>query len=335
MTTAHAQHRSFTTTLTTVLTACLLVGSSLPAAGESGSTEETPWLESSVELGYFHQFESDLDDDGSFDRYGAFATGHFAARLTDRVRVRMLGTYHGVAYEFDDPPTIAGSAFKPWNTIHVARLNPMLDVELNEKLRIFGGPIFEASLENGADIADGFRPGGLVGAEYIVIPGELKVGLGVLGVAEIESGYYIQPLLLLEWRPTQSLTINAESWTTRGGSLELVYRALDQLEVTASVTYRREKFRLKERVLVAGPTPVFQTGSRGIGEDRAVVPALRISYFPEIGWIEDILGKMRVDLEVGVAVAGDLTIENRAGAQIQTISYDPAPSVGVNVVVPL
>ncbi len=314
----------------------LVSGPGFAADDDEKSHEEMPWLETTVEAGYFHQFESDLDDDGKFDAHGAYAKGQLAIRLTDKVRIRTVGTYHGAGYEFDDPPTIAGSAFKPWNTIHVARLNPMLDVEITERWRVFGGPLIEASLENGADLTNGLKPGGLVGAEYIVLPDQLTVGLGLIGVAEIEGDPYFQPLILIEWRPRDDLTIRAESWTTRGGTLEMAYRPIDQIEIAPSITYRRERFRLKERAIsTSPPPPVFRTGSKGIGEDRAVVPALRLSYFPEAPIIKEIFGKLRIDLDVSVAVAGDLTLENRNGSQIQTSSYDPAPAIGIGFLVPL
>jgi hypothetical protein len=303
---------------------------------EAVGDEEAPWLETSIQVGYFHQFETDLDDDGKFDHWGAYGLAHFAVRLTETVRIRTIGTFHGSEYGFDDAPTIAGSAFKPWNTIYNARLNPMVDVEIDDRWRVFGGPILEASLENGADLGQSLKPGALIGAAHIVRPGELKIGFGILGVAEIENGYYIQPLLLLDWKPTDQLAVHAESWTTRGGTIELAYRPIEPLEIAGSLTYRRERFRLKERTLsTTPPPPVFRTGSKGAGEDRAVVPALRISYLPGFDWVREVFGHPRLDFEVGVALAGELTLEDDDGDEIQTMNYDPAPSVGIRLVLPL
>ena len=288
-----------------------------------------------VDIGFINQFDTNLDDDGNFDVRGGYGRGQFAIRLTEDVRIRTVGSYYGVSYEFDDPPTIAGSEFKPWNTVHVGRLNPLVDVRINERWRVFAGPLFELSFENGADLGNGFKPGGLIGAELRVSP-ELRVGFGLLGVAEIEDDVYLQPLLLLDWTPSEKIRIHLESWTTRGGKIEIAYRATDKIEIATSLRYRRERFRLKERTIsTSPPPPVFRTGSKGIGEDRAVIPAARISYSPHLPFILDTLGAVRVDLEVGVALAGDLRIENRMGSRIQSIKYDPAPSLGLTITIPL
>ena len=117
--------------------------------------------------GFVHQFATDVDDDGEFDLWTGFARGQFVARIDEDVHVRMLGSYYGSSYEWDDPPAVIGSAtdFKPWNTIHVARLSPVFGYELDDDITVFAGPVIEASLENGGDLADSVKPGGLLGAE--------------------------------------------------------------------------------------------------------------------------------------------------------------------------
>jgi hypothetical protein len=309
---------------------CCLIGLTAQADEEAGATSDS-W----VELSFLNQFDADFDDDdGTFDVRGGSGRAQFMIRLDDRVRVRTRTSYYGVSYEYDDPPTIAGSEFKPFNTIHVARLNPMLDVEVAEGWLVFGGPLMEASLENSADLANGLRFGGLLGAEYTVSP-ELSVGAGLIGMSEIEDDFYLQPLLLLDWRPIDRLSVHAESWTTRGGRVEVAYRVLDQLELGTSLSYRRERFRLKQRVVAPGPPPVPRTGNRGVAEDRAVIPAVRISYLPDADFIRDTLGDLRLDLEAGVALAGDVRIEDRNGSKIQTMSYDPAPILELKIMIPL
>jgi len=320
-----------------LLAACLLLvvgGSSSARADDDKDKHEDDWLEGEVEIGFVQQFKTDLDNSGEFETTGGFGRAQFVMRLSDTVRIRAVSSYYGLDYGFDDAPTIAGSAFKPWNTVHVARLNPLVEVQINDRWRVFGGPLFEASFENGADLRDGFKPGGLLGAKVEVSPA-LTVGFGILGVAELEDHAYIQPLLLLDWKAGDRVTVHAESWTTRGARIEVVYQVNDQFEVTTSLRYRRERFRLKERIVDIGPPEIPRTGSEGIGEDRAVIPALRLSYLPDAQFIRDTLGRPRLDLEVGVALAGDLRMESDTGGQIQTMSYDPAPVLKLAITVPL
>jgi len=224
------------------------------------------------------------------------------------------------------PTVTRGEENEPWNTAHIARLNPLVEVQVNEQWRVFGGPLFEAAIENGADLDDSFKPGGLLGAE-VQVSSELSVGIGILGVAEIEEGFYLQPLLLLDWKASDRIAVHAESWSTRGGQIEVAYRANDWIELATSLEYRRERFRLKERS--------FGPGSEGIGEDRAVIPAVRISYLPDATIVRDTLGAVRIDLDVGVALAGRLRLENRKGSRIESMDYDPAPILGVTFRIPL
>jgi hypothetical protein len=175
----------------------------------------------------------------------------------------------------------------------------------------------------------------MLGAQMQVNP-DLRVGLGILGVAEIEDDFYIQPVLILDWTPLDRLTIHASSMTTRGGKLEIAYAITDEIEVATSISYRRERFRLKERTLTTTPPPpTFRVGSKGVGEDRAVIPALRVSYVPRYAFIADTIGAVRFDIEAGVALAGDLRIESRTGGSIQTMGYDPAPTLSFTISVPL
>ena len=314
----------------------MLVLACLPVYAAVASEEpDEPASDSWVELGFLNQFDADLgDDDGSFEVRGGSARGQFLIRLDDDVRVRVRAGYHGVEYEFDDSPTIAGSEFKPFNTIHVGRLNPMIDVRVAEDWLVFAGPLLEASLENSANLANSLKWGGLIGAEYRV-SNELTLGAGLVGVSEIEDDFYLQPLLLLDWQPTPKLNVHAESWTTRGGRLEVAYRVLDQIEIATSLSYRRERFRLKQRITSPGPPPVARTGNRGVAEDRSVIPALRVSYLPDVDFVRETLGNVRIDLEAGVAVGGDIRIEDRNGSLIQTMSYDPAPILELRMMIPL
>lgn len=307
----------------------VLLGIWLPASIQA----ETP--ESWGQVGFLNQFEADMDDEGQFDVIGGFARGQFAVHLTDDFYVRMLGSYYGVSYEFSERPTIQDSRFKPWNTIHVARITPLFGFGITDDIDLLVGPVLEASIENGADFANGFKPGGMIAAEWRVNP-NLKVGLGIVGVSEIEEDFYLQPVLILDWKPLDRLTLRASSMTTRGGEFEIEYAITDEFQIASSVSYRRERFRLKEHVLsTTPPPPVVRTGSKGVGEDRAVIPALRVSYSPKAQFVTDTVGALRIDLEAGVALAGDLTIESRTGDSIETNGYDPAPILSFKVSIPL
>ncbi len=299
----------------------------LPAAAETPRS----W----GEVGFINQFNADFEDDGKLDVRGGYARGEIVVRATDDIHVRTLVGYHGVAYEYSSRPTIDGTRFKPWNTIHVLRINPMVGYSLREDINLFAGPLVEGAIENGADGGDGVKPGGHIGAEWQV-DDTLKVGLGILGVAEIEEGFWLQPVLILDWQPRDAWRVTASSRTTRGGKFEVSHQINDQFEIGAGVSFRRERYRLKERTLsTTPPPPVFRTGSEGIGEDRAWVPAGRVSYLPKSAWLNENIGPVRIDLEAGAAVEGYLKLESEKGKKIEKLDYDAAPNLKLSIHIPL
>jgi hypothetical protein len=170
---------------------------------------------------------------------------------------------------------------------------------------------------------------------------DLRIGLGILGVDDLESKAYIQPVLLLDWTATDRLSVHMESWTTRGGELELDWRVADGFEVAAAVGYRREQFRLNSRDDGGDPDavppvlPVPYAASNGIAEDRSWNTALRLSYLPSCTFVKDWFGDLRIDFDVAVALGGDFQVRNADDTILTEQSYDAAPSLGLTFRVPL
>ncbi len=288
---------------------------------------------SHYQVGFTHQFETDVADGGSFHMWSGFLDATYDVHFTDRWAAVTIFDYRADVYEFDDAPLVGGFALLQWGVIHTPRLEMLGAYEIGD-WRIYLGPVLEFSFEGGANIREAFRPGGAVAAEW-TINEDLRVGLGVVAVAELDEGAYVSPILLLDWNLTDALALHMESWTTRGGELELGWRAIDQLELAASVGFRREYYRLNERddgAPAPGPNPI--PINEGLVRDRAYTTAVRVSWLPQLGFVKDVFGDLRVDLDAAVALGGSFTIEDELGNRLSKQDYDAAPSIGLKFHVP-
>lgn len=303
-----------------------------PAVAEDGSAGRG--VASFFETGFSYQFESDIEEGGAFQLWEAFATGLYDVDMTRRFGVVTVFDYRADDYGFEDVPDLGADPVFRWGLVHTPRLEPLLAFRIGEDWRLFAGPALEFSFEAGANIRDGFRPGGLVAAEWTPSD-DLRIGLGVLGVADLEAKAYVQPVLLLDWNATESLAVHMQSWTTRGGEIELDWRATRGFEIGVAVGYRREQFRLSERDDVVQPLPTPIAISDGLAEDRSFNTSLRLSYLPSWRFVKDAFGDLRVDLDVGAALGGRFQVRDSNDTILTEQSYDAAPSLGLAFHVPL
>ena len=315
--------------LYSVLALLLPLATAPPALGQD---VDTGWLDkrSYAEVGFVYGFETDVDD-GEFDTVGGFGRALVAMDFTEDLTLLSFGSYYGLDYTFDDRPTISNMSVDPWDTVHSARLYPVLELAVAENWYVFAAPVIEVAFENSAAIEDGIKPGALAGFR-VELSDELMLGLGVVAVDDLEADAYVQPILLADWNPHEQFSVHAESWTTRGGELDIAYRPIGWLELAARAEWRRERFRLSESNVFPAPNmPVSQPGSEGVGEDRALEVGVRVSHTLQADWVTEALGQVRIDLEAGAAVAGRLKVESDGNNTLFKESYDPAPFVGLNI----
>jgi len=306
------------------------------ASSEDAESSRLPPA-SYYQVGFSHQFETDVADGGNFHMWSGFLDGVYDVDFTDRWAVVTRFDYRADVYEFDDAPLVGGFALLQWGAIHTPRVEMLGAYRFGDAWRVYAGPVLEFSLEGGANTRDSFRPGGLAAAEW-TINEDLRVGLGVLAVADLDSSAYVSPILLADWNITDSLALHMESWTTRGGDLELGWRPWDQLEIAASIGFHREYYRLSERddgaiIPAPGPQPIHI--SDGLVRDSAYTAGGRVSYLPDFRFVKDVFGDLRLDLDVAAALGGSLTIEDEDGNRLSKQDYDATPSLGLTIHVPL
>jgi opacity protein-like surface antigen len=264
------------------------------------------------EAGYAWQGKADIDGGGDM-QVNRFDVG-LIGRLDPMERLRWTNTLFFAVndYDFDGGGFSTGD---PWGTILTLRLLTKLRYQINDQWGVFGGGVFIFSPESGANWGDSFTGGGLLGADYTHSK-NLFVSLGVAVISQIEDDARVVPQVILNWLPDEHWAVRVGAVPASGGAAaagEVAYRIIDPLEIGLGLLYNQRRFRLDD----SGPAP------DGVGEDNNLPLRLRL------GW--DIIPQLSLHFLAGVALAGEVKLDDRFGNRIDAQDYDPAPYIGVRL----
>jgi hypothetical protein len=196
------------------------------------------------------------------------------------------------------------------------RLVTKLRYQLSDQWGVFGGGVFMFSPETGADWGDSFTGGGLVGVDFRHSK-TLFVSLGVAVVSQIEDDARVTPSVILNWLPHERWAVRVGAVPASGGAAaaaEVAYRVAMPLEIGLGLLSNQRRFRLDD----SGPVP------DGVGEDNNLVLRLRL------GW--DFTPQISLVFLGGVALGGEVQLDDRNGNRINKQDYDPAPYIGLRLV---
>ena len=256
--------------------------------------------------GFEYQSETDLSGSNGDFEYFMPNFGMTASKpLSDAWILTLNGDHRVINYDFDIP-----GGFEPWETIHVARVSPLMTYVVDETWSIHAGPMLEFSGESGADLADSLRGGGAFAVAY---KGDgFLIKLGLLVVNEIEDDTYIQPIGMVELG--DRLHVKLQGNSTRGGELRVGYTFLERFTISGGYGFRRERFRLDD-----DGAPGLRED--GVGEERSQLVKLTFSYaFTE---------KMALDFYWGTTLKGEFRLENEKGKKLADSDYDDSSFGGV------
>jgi hypothetical protein len=261
--------------------------------------------------GYQLGFSSNIDDGGDFSvsRFDAgLALGRdFSPDFSASLRL----SYRLDDYDFSSDALGLGAG-DPWNDVDTVGAAAILNYAINERWRVFGGPIAQFSLESGADWSDSFTVGGVVAATYSFSK-NLTVGGGVGVISQIEDDPRVFPILILNWNITKNLRLaNQAGGANDASGIELAY-TLSKWEFAIGGAYQFSRFRLDDH----GPAP------DGVGQNTNVSLWTRVSY--------TFCKNVSADLLAGLNAAGELRLEDEDGHRIASSDYDPAPFIGFNL----
>ncbi len=294
--------------------AFLLAGALLLFVTTSLAVAETEWT-GSLTIGADYQGWTDIDDpQGEFDFWHANVAGNAQRRLSEDSKwsIALQGGYRAFGYRFDGLPL----GIDPWDETHVVRLSPRMVYAIDQEWSLFGGPVGEFSGESGARFSKAIRGGALFGAQWRPRPG-LMIGLGVLGMTAIEDDFLIQPIVLVDWQINDQWRFSTQSWTSRGGRLEIIYAFADSWEASIAGGRERERFRLDRS---------SAESSEGVGEESSLPITLQIS--------KTLRSALKIDLYGGIAVNGELRVETETGDKIAVSDFDRSFFGGAAITVP-
>jgi len=270
-----------------------------------------PWGLSIEALGA-HQFSADLDGGGAVAMDETALRVGLSRSLTPGLRLGLTLGYTEFGYDF------AGGAYAlaaaPWSTIRSARAGVSLNARLSERWTLFALPSMRWAAEEGAALDDGAFGGVLAAASYRVSD-RLTIGPGFGAFSEIEADASVFPILAVDWKITDTLSLNTGGGlaASRGPGLVLEWRPADTWTLSFGVRYENERFRLDDQ----GPTP------DGVGQDRSIPVYLGVAHT---------LGRfVSLSLVAGAKTAGNLRLENAQGDKLADADYATAPFAGATL----
>jgi hypothetical protein len=141
----------------------------------------------------------------------------------------------------------------------------------------------------------------------------LTLGPGIGAVTQIEDDASIFPVLIVNWKITDRLSLETGRGlgATLGPGLTLNWQASAKWDIFLGGRYERLRFRLDDKGVAPG----------GVGDDRS---------FPLVGGATYRFGRRGdISLLSGFKLGGELRLEDEKGNRIADETYDPALFLGL------
>jgi len=293
----------------------LVVSAAAPVYSQSGSGNmERPgaagWT-GMVRGGGIVQTDTDLDEGGSFQstRFNIQAGQGYRWGYTDAVSLTLGYSYDG--YDFSNGGD-GLAARDPWSDINTISLSAPMRYGINRQWSAFLIPSVRSTGESGADFDDTLSGGVFTGVSYR-FGDRLTIGPGVGVVGQIEDSATIFPVLIIDWKITDTISLETGRGlaATLGPGLTLTYKPHERWRFYAGGRYEKLRFRLDSSGTIPG----------GIGEDKS---------FPLYGGCSYTVGEnTTINFLAGVELGGELRLEDEDGEKIADDSYDSVPFFGL------
>ena len=294
----------------------LILPSTLLAQGKTEGSQNTRGLQTgwstSTRGGVVYQFDTDLDEGGSYDatRFNIQAGQSYAWDRRTIVSLTLGYSYDGYSFSAGNGTGIAG--LNPWDDIHSLSLSAPMRIGFNDNWSAYFIPSLRSSGESGADFDETVTGGAFAGFAYRF--GErLTIGPGLGVVSQLEESATVFPILIINWKITDRLSLETGRGlaATLGPGLTLNYRASQVWNFAIGGRYEKLRFRLDED----GKVP------NGLGEDRSF-PLFASSTY-------SVNPQTKFSLVGGVELDGKLEIDDEDGDTITKESYDPGLFLGL------
>lgn len=271
----------------------------------------------SAGAGYIHQFSADIGDNASMsaDRF----YGSYSARVYNS---NDLNVTVAMGYEFDwyhwSGVSELGVA-DPFGSVNLFGLQARGSFKVADGWTASLGGIFAIAGESDADAGDSLYGGG-IGSIAWTPTANMMLGIGVLGVTQIENDPIIIPIPVLHWhfaddwllstirRPPASPFVGVDvAWEPEGSKADVAF----------GIGWQLRRFRLG--------TNNDPTIDNGVGEDQSWAAFVTVGY--------DFAPSCRVDMLVGTTFYEQLQIEASNGSNARSTTVDPNALLGVFVTI--
>jgi outer membrane receptor protein involved in Fe transport len=215
-------------------------------------------------------------------------------------------------YDFSGSGGFGG--LDPWGRVRDLRVSVPVQYAVNDAWTLYGIPSLRFNAESGASLGDGQTAGLLAGAAYRVSE-RLQIGPGLGVFSELEDDPSIFPILLIDWKISDRLSLETGRGfaASRGPGLQLRWAYSPSWQFALGGRYEKVRFRLDDD----GAAP------DGVGEDKAV-PLFALA---EFAFSRD----AKISVFGGTEVGGALRIEDESGRRVSQSDQSSAPFFGASL----
>jgi outer membrane receptor protein involved in Fe transport len=288
----------------------LFAGTALASAGQA-PPGDSPWRWTG-QAGMLFQSESSLDTGGDMQVDRFFVEGGVSRVWAGGWRLGISLGYGEDDYDFSGSGGFGG--LDPWGRVRDLRVSVPVQYAVNDAWTLYGIPSLRFNAESGASLGDGQTAGLLAGAAYRVSE-RLQIGPGLGVFSELEDDPSIFPILLIDWKISDRLSLETGRGfaASRGPGLQLRWAYSPSWQFALGGRYEKVRFRLDDD----GAAP------DGVGEDKAV-PLFALA---EFAFSRD----AKISVFGGTEVGGALRIEDESGRRVSQSDQSSAPFFGASL----
>ncbi len=296
--------------LALALAACLAAGT---AAAQVVLMDPSPDLfewQYTTRLDVSNQFDANIDGGGHVKKLRFEGGVGLAGPISKIIRLHLDFDYAHDSYDFGSGSTagcvdpVACFRGRPWNNVNLIDLSVGAGLIVNDAIQVIAIVPMRWAFEGGADELT--TSAGLIGGLRIRLTKGFVATVGVGIQSEIEDDMSVFPVVGLEWQMTEQLSLRTRGDAYQGGSGAIVWGPSDAFQALVSAGFTRERFRLDDGA----------PNSDGIGQYRAVPVTA--------GFKLNIAEGTYIGIEGGVAVAGEVQLEDNGGNTLRAENFDTA-----------
>ena len=265
----------------------------------------TPYTKTHVIPGFGYRTEADIDGGGAFSEMAFSVRGGPGFSLSEDLHLYALGSYRFTHYDFED-------VSEDPDNFHTFRATPVVRWTMDDAWTIYGGPTIAFSAQEGADFGESVTYGGF-GAFSYKVHDALSLGAGLGIFSRIEDDARIIPFITAYWDISEQFNLRVgftEVAASGGLGAELTYELNEQWVLGGGIQFQEKRYRIE-----AGD---------GVLNDKSV------PIYAKAGW--RISENMLFEFQAGIAVGGEILLEDDDGNEIAEEDYDPSAIFGLRAV---